>query len=282
VISRMELYSRQPSASPLPLGGFMPSDDPVFVRNIDGLGPVKADINTTELASGRDELFQNSKSGKRNIVITLGLNPDWVDQTMSSLRHLLYRYLIPTQWCKLRFIMDDLPTCDIEGYVESFDPNMFSEDPEIQVSIICPKPDFVDVDATVYTGVVDDGTAEFEFNYEGDVDTGYELRVEASDVNVAYNGGFTIKSVAWDTEQILTVTPVIVDLTKYFKMSSLKGNKRLQTIQASSGAITNLLAKMSDDSVWPVLLPGENVFSIAAEETGQIWTLAYFNRFGGL
>lgn len=282
MITRLELFSRQPSAPPLPLGGFMPSDDPVFVRNIDGLGPVKADVITTELAGGRDELYQDSKSGKRNIVLTLGLNPDWVDQTMATLRQLLYAYLIPQQWCKLRFTSDHMPTVDIEGYVESFDPNMFSADPEIQVSIINPKPDFVEIDATIYTGVVDDGTTELEFNYLGTVDSGFELRVEASDVNVAYNGSFIIKNVAWDIEQIFEVDPVIVDLTKNFKMSSLRGNKRVQTVATAGGAVTNLLAKVTDESTWPILMPGENVFSLAAEEPGQIWTLAYFNRFGGL
>jgi hypothetical protein len=77
-------------------------------------------------------------------VLTLGLNPNWVDQTVASLRRVLYRYLMPEAWTKLRFFSDDMPTVDIEGYVESFDPNMFTQDPEIQVSIICPKPDFIE------------------------------------------------------------------------------------------------------------------------------------------
>lgn len=282
MITRLELFSRQPSAPTLPLGGFMPSDDPVFVRNIDGLGPVKADVLTTELASGRDELYKDSKSGKRNIVLSLGLNPNWVDQTMSTLRQFLYAYLIPQQWCKLRFTSNHMPTVDIEGYVESFDPNMFSEDPEIQVSIICPKPDFIEIESTIYTGVVGDGTTELEFVYLGTVDTGFELRIEASEANADYNGSITIKNTAWDIEQIFVADPVVVNLLKYFKMSSLRGAKRVQNVAASGGAITNLLAKMTDDSVWPILMPGENLFSVAGEEPGQLWTFAYFNRFGGL
>jgi hypothetical protein len=40
--------------------------------------------------------------------------------------------------------------------------------------------------------------------------------------------------------------------------------------------------RVTDDSVWPEIKPGENLFSVAAAETGQEWTLAFFNRYGGL
>jgi hypothetical protein len=151
VLKRMEVTSQFPGAPAIPLGGFMPNDDPVQIRKIDGLGPVKSDISSTPFATGRGELFQGNSTGKRNIVLTLGLNPNWQDQTMTSLRQLLYRYFMPENWSMFRFITDDLPTVYINGVVESFEPNIFEQDPEIQVSILCPKPDFIDVDATLIT-----------------------------------------------------------------------------------------------------------------------------------
>src|SRR4051794_37798090 len=116
------MYSPQPDAPFLPLGGFMPNNDPVHVFNVEGLGPVKAEISSTPFATGRGELYQGSSTGKRNLAFTLGLNPNWDDQTMSSLRQLLYRYFMPEEWVKIRFFSDHLPTCDIEGYVEGFEP----------------------------------------------------------------------------------------------------------------------------------------------------------------
>src|ERR1044072_3263406 len=175
----------------------MPSDDPVQVRNVEGLGPIKADIASTPFATGRGEQYQGSTTDKRNIVSTLGLNPDWENQTMSTLRHLLYRYFMTESWVKLRFYSDYLPPVDIEGYVETFEPNMFSEDPEMSISIICPKPDFIQTDATIVYGVVDDGTLETSFEYIGTIDTGYELRIEASIPNVAYTGPITITTTAF-------------------------------------------------------------------------------------
>jgi hypothetical protein len=283
VITKVEVFSPQPDAPTLPLGGDMPFDDPVFIRNIDGLGPVKADIARTPFASGRGALYQGSTTPDRNIVFTLGFNPDWEGlQTIASLRQILYRYFMPEQWCKLRFFSQELPDVDIEGYVESCEPNMFSQDPEMQVSIICPKPDFIEVDATIYNGVVDDGTLELVFDYSGTIDTGYELRVDFTADNPDYNGPITITHTAFQEDQMFKVDPVQVDGLRYFKMSSVANAKRVQNVTKADGTLTNLLAVMTGDSVWPVLKPGENVLKVAASENGQAWTMAYFNRYGGL
>ena len=282
MLRRLEVFSSNPSAPELPLGGFMPNDDPVQVRHIDGLEPVTAEVASTAFASGRGELLQGSSIGKRNIVLTLGLNPNWVDQTMTTLRHLLYRYLLPEAWTKLRFFSDELPTVDIEGIVESFQPNIFSQDPEIQVSVLCHKPDFIEADATIIEGTVDDGTTEYVFDYVGTVDTGFELRVDRTVANPSYTGGFTIVNRAPVDPQLFEVNPVTVDTTKYFKLSTVRNAKRVSTIAVADGETTNLLSGVTDESVWPHLEPGENVVTVEASEPGQAWTLAYFNRFGGL
>ncbi len=125
----------------------------IQIRDIKGLEPIKAEI--ISVPSNLDgELFQNARLGKRNIVFQFGLNPNWVDQTMSSLRRLLYGYFPPKAIRKLRFYSDDMNSVDISGYVESIEPNMFSQDPEIQVSVICLKPNFISpVDGAVYSGI---------------------------------------------------------------------------------------------------------------------------------
>ena len=282
MLRKLEVFSSNPSAPELPLGGFMPNDDPVQIRSMDGLGPVKAELASTAFASGRGELFQGSSIGKRNIVLNLGLNPNWVDQTMATLRQRLYGYFLPEAWTKLRFFNDHLPAVDIEGIVESFEPNMFSEDPEIQVSILCHRPDFVDIDATFYEGTVDDGTTEYEFIYTGTVATGFELRIDASVAKPSYTGNFTITNQAEEKSQSFEVQGVLVDGTKYFKLSSVRNAKRVQTISKADGLPTNLLSKVTIASVWPEIKPGPNLLSVAASETGQTWTMAYYNKFGGL
>lgn len=259
----------------------MPSDDPVHIRNIDGLNPVKADITTTPSGTSRGETKQGSSTGKRNIVITLGLNPDWSVETMSSLRQRLYSYFMTEAWVKLRFYSDEMATVDIEGTVESCDPNIFSQDPEMQISIINEKPDFIDIDATIYHGTVDDdGETWMEIAYDGTVSSGLELRVDRSVETVAYSGSITISVQNFKGIQVITVNPATVDTLNSYKMSSVQGHKRVQLEALADGAITNLLKGMS--GVWPELQPGENLVNVKAATPGQTWTLAYFNRFGGL
>ena len=279
MITKMEVFGVRPTPA-LSLGGFMPSDDPVVIRNVDGLGPVKSEITTTPSGVSRGETFQGSSTGKRNIVLTLGLNPDWSTQTMSSLRQLLYAYLMPEQWCKLRINSDELPTTDIEGYVESFEPNMFSQDPEIQVSIINPKPDFIEIDATIFKGTVDDGSNQHVINYVGTISAGFEVRIDRTAALVSYSGPLTIKVENSSGIQTITVNPVLVNTVQSYKMSSVQGKKRVQAETIIDGTITNLLKNKS--GVWPELQPGENLISISADLPGQTWTLAYFTRFGGM
>lgn len=258
----------------------MPSDDPVNIRNIDGLGPVKSEITTTPSGTSRGETKSGSSTGKRNIVLTLGLSPDWSTQTMSSLRQLLYAYFMTEQWVKLRFYSDELPTVDIEGTVEAFDPNQFSQDPEIQISIINEKPDFIDIDASIYKGIVDDGTTWLEIDYQGSVSSGLEIRVDRSVELPAYSGPVTISVENFKGVQAIVLDPVTINTIKSYKMSSVQGQKRVQNEAIIDGEITNLLKNMS--GVWPELQPGENLVNVKADSPGQEWTLAYFNRFGGL
>lgn len=290
MIVRMEAYSAQLSAPELQLG---PSDmaggDPVVVRDIQGLGPVKAEFASTPLATGRGEIPQGSSVGKRNIVLTLGLNPNWQDQTIASLRQLLYAYFMPQAWCKMRFYSHDLPPVDIEGFVETMEPNIFSQDPELEISILNHKPDFIDADATVIEGVITNNLIDFVFNYAGTVDTGFELTIKATPARPSYVGGFDfVLKPTGGTPQTFTVTPnVTIDGTKYLKLTTIPaGNRRsLENIAVADGTATNLMAKVATASVWPMIQPGENLFQIFVADNlqlGQKFSFAYFNRYGGL
>jgi len=284
VITKVEVFSDIPDAPELALGGPMASYDPIHVRDLTGLGPVKAEIATTPFATSDGELFQGSTVGKRNIVMTMGFNPNWEEeQTVSSLRQRLYAYLLPKAWTKLRYTSDNLPVVDIEGYVEALEPNIFSQDPEIQASVICPRPDFIDPDAVIINGLVDDGTTENVIDYIGTVPTGFELRIQRTVENPSYTGSFVVTNVMPDeTEQIFEIDPVTVDTTQSFKLSTVKNAKRAGHVDVDDGEFHNLLANVSAVSVWPELRFGENLIKVAAEENDQAWTLAYFNRFGGL
>lgn len=258
----------------------MPNDDPVQIRNIDGLGPVKAEISSTPFATGRGELYQGSSTGKRNIVLTLGLNPNWVDQSMSSLRQLLYRYFMPQAWSKFRFISDEIPTVYINGVVESVEPNIFSQDPEMQVSIICPKPDLIDVDTTLIHGVT--AATSMLVEYAGTVPSGFELHIHASDAVPSFTGDVLVSTLIGSVFQELKLQAVTVDATKYLKLNTTRTTRKIYTTLYEDNQDVNILAKMEKNSDWPEFNPGTNALMVKTSTPGLDWTLGYFNRFGGL
>ncbi|HXQ38634.1 MAG TPA: phage tail domain-containing protein, partial [Anaerolineales bacterium] len=186
MLTKMEVYGVTDGLPEIPLLGDSVDNDLIQIRDIGGLEPVKANINTTPFAGYNGEYYLGSNIGKRNIVVTFGLNPDWEDQSISTLRQLLQSYFMTQNQIKLRFFSDELPTCEILGYTESFEPNRFSKDPEVQVSIICPEPDFVGIVPTVINGTVQNTLEYTEIVYEGSVPTGFVLEVASSVTNPSY------------------------------------------------------------------------------------------------
>jgi hypothetical protein len=281
LFTRMEVVSAQSGAPDLPLGrGFMPYNDPIQIRGIDGLGPVKSDLALTPFATGRGEVYQGISTGKRNIVLTLGLNPNWVDYTMMSLRQLLYRYFMPERWATLRFFSDELPSVYINGVVESFEPNMFAQDPEIQISLICPKPDFIDMETSWRSGTTD-GSETF-IDYIGTVPVGFVLLLAATEEVPTYTGSLRITNTVGDRSQTFSANSVSVDLATdmYVEINTVKTTRHMYNVAGDEAA--NILGKLNSGSVWLELSPGQNTFVVAADEPGLKWSLGYFNRFGGL
>jgi predicted phage tail component-like protein len=254
--------------------------DLIQIRNIEGLGPVKADVNTSPFGSADGESFVGSHVPKRNIVITVGLNPDWNTWSMEALRRALYLYFMPRQPIRLVFdSTDEVPQVYIEGYTESVEPTIFAKDGEIQISIVCPDPYFTAVNPTVIFGNV--GGAYKTIKYNGTIETGYTVKVtqikppDATYISIHTGNPVTSYLRVWAT----------ISATKYYVMSSLIGQKYVQNIELNTGIITNLLSKIVDGSTWPTLKPGNNDFQVLSEVPVSAiaqWELTYFARYGGL
>lgn len=254
------------------------------IRDITGLGPVTADINTSPLGSMDGDSFVGGSVGARNIVLTIKPNPDWRAWTYEKLRRALYEYFMPKRRVRLVFETDEIAPVEILGYVESNEPNIFSKDGEIQVSIICPYPYFTSVNPIVIDGVSTYAReAGVEVDYEGSVETGINVQVSWADT-----GEWTPPYISIQVgDPLLTYFKVnaTVDQYSYFEMSSVSGQKFVQNIAISNGVITNLLSKVQQGSHWPILQPGVNDFSVTTEHseaTELNWRLTYYNRYGGL
>jgi hypothetical protein len=261
--------------------------DLIQIRNIEGLDPVNASVNTSPLGSVDGEAYVGSNVPSRNIVLTIRPNPDWDEWSYEGLRRLIYSYFMPKRSTKLVFYSDDIPPVEISGIVESVEANLFSKDPELLVSIICPDPYFTALVPEVITGQsVRSGGVVHTIDYDGNIEAGIHVKVSAVSGSAPTVIGIQIGD---PTISYFTVE-ASVSSSMYFEMSSIPMQKFVQNVNllpvgdTGSGVITNLLSKVhiEEGSAWPVLQPGESDFSVITDQGVQDWELTYFERFGGL
>ena len=281
MLTQLELFNSRVSTPPFAIEAGSPASDPLRIRRIDGLGPVDASVNTSSYGQIDGESYSGSSIGKRNIVLTIGFNPNWIDQRIESLRAILYKYVMPKSRVRMRFTSTHMPTVEIFGYVESCEPNIFSQDPEMQVSIICPEPYFKDVSATVVNGVTQaiGATTGDDIDYEGSVDAGFVLYVEKGSGS-DYTGPMHVVNAAPNQEFFL-LSEVTVNATDYVDLSTLVGGKYVRKAFVAGGPSQNIMRYVSASSTWSLLKPGVNEFRVLAA-AGLSWTMRYHNRYGGL
>lgn len=118
-----------------------PESSGFAIKKIDGLGPVKADINFTELATSDGAIDNSARLETRNIVISLIFMPH---PTIEDTRLLSYKYFPIKR--NIKFLIEtDNRICQTVGRVESNEPDIFSQQEGCQISIMCPDPHFYSI-----------------------------------------------------------------------------------------------------------------------------------------
>lgn len=123
-----------------------PEKSGFIVKDITGLGPDKADINIMEIASRDGGAFNSARKNTRNIVMQLlfTYDPTLTDVGLYSIedcRHRSYKYFPLKKNVTLTFLTDNREV-KIDGYVESNEPDIFSQQEGCQISILCTNPYF--------------------------------------------------------------------------------------------------------------------------------------------
>lgn len=277
MLTEVKAYSSWRSAPTLQLDADGRAEgDLIQIRNITGLDPVKASVSTSPYGSVDGASYTGSSVQSRNIVLTLKPHPNWDTWTYENLRRLIYSYFMPKLFTRLVFYSDDMDPVEIYGFVEDVSVNIFSKEPELQVSIICPDPYFTALNPTILTGVND---VTNTFDYNGNVESGMIVKV------THVSGTPTTINIQLGDPKI-TNFGVLADVTstKYFELSSIPMRKYVQNINIGTGVIDNLLSNvyLQEGALWPTLQPGENEFKVITDNGVQDYQLIFHERFGGL
>ena len=264
-----------------------PEDSGFIVKSITGLGPGTATINTTEVATNDGSLFNSSRLPSRNIVISLAYM--W-SNTIEEIRQLSYKYF-PIKKKLTVLIEADNRKAQIEGYVETNDPTIFSSNEGSDISIICPNPFFYSagddaINTTSFYGV--EPVFEFPFGneslqenllemgeimnetehvivYSGDAEIGITIYIhaigEATNVTI-YNVG-TREVMKIDTDKMEKFTGSKIITGDEIVICTMKGSKSITLLR--DGKTINILNCLDKDADWFQLSKGDNMFAYTAE-----------------
>ncbi len=240
------------------------------VFKIDGLNPPHATVNSSVNTTTDGSSINSVRLDNRNIVIYTTIEGD-----VEANRINLYKYFPVKKQVKLYF-NNGARNIYICGTVELIECNLFTNKQVAQISIICPRPYFKNVNDLVT--IFSDVSPMFEFPFAISK-TGVELSAitvnqRRSIINIGdVETGVIIKLFSIGTVE----NPIVYDVLKrtHLKLNFTMlpsdtivintnvGEKSIELIR--DGVSYNALGYMAQDSTWFVLESGDNVFTYDAD-----------------
>lgn len=259
------------------------------VLAVSGLNPAPANINTVAVSGIDGTRFNSARIGERNVVISLNIRGD-----IESNRIKLYKYFRVKRPIRVHYKNDHLNVF-IDGYVDTFENNLFTKLQQPQISIICPNPYWKSITETDVD--FDSITDLFEFPFA--IESAGVPFSDLASVTVTY---FNAGDVA--TGGIITFTalangvknPVFYNRTNgtFFGLTYTMQSGDVITINTQQGekgvtllrggVKTSIVNSRSTGSAWLVFDPGENEISYGADEgaTALRVTLQSVQKFEGV
>lgn len=261
-----------------------------LIKSITGLGPAKANVNTTEVSTNDGSLFNSARLSQRNIVLDMVFINTVYGESIEDLRQKSYKYFPLKKSVELT-IETDNRYVKTTGYVESNEPNIFSSQEGTQISIICPDPYFYSAgeDGNNVTNFYSiDPIFEFPFSnesldepllvfgeiqiktegvitYHGDSEIGVMIYIHAigpvTNINI-YNTE-TREVMRINTEKISSLTGKGIVASDDIVINTAKGEKSITLIR--EGVSYNILNCLDKNTDWFTLAKGDNIFAFTAD-----------------
>ncbi len=259
------------------------SDNGFRVIDIEGLDPVPTTLVSSSIANSDGEYYQSSRRVPRNIKFTLALQVGHPDYSVDEIRHSLYKWFAQKIPLTFRFFTTtlDIQTVEIIGRVETVESSPFSKDPVMVISTVCHKPLFVDIrDTQIGAFTYTDTPTTATFFYDGTAETGFMFVMLAeyplNDMIITHKGPDNV-------EKQITLNNMDLQVDDILMLGTESGKKEIVRLRPSEGFLeVSILYTMAAGSQWIELQPGANLFSVQTMSGVNVFTLEYFNKYGGL
>ena len=274
---------------------FHPESSGFIIIKIDGIGPGKATVTKNDSKVYDGGTITSARLPSRNIKMEIQFL--WVN-SIEDVRHKTYKYFPLKKPITLIF-ETDTRTVEIEGVVESNEPDIFSSEESTNISIICPDPYFYASgenarSRTEFSGInplfeipsdigysnesLTEALTEISalyvqsergiMNY-GEVDIGVVISVKPLAI---VKGILTISNVtlgqnmSFDLNKIKTITENDFHLGDELIINTLRGKKSVTLVR--EGKNYNALSCIDTRTDWIYLTSGENTFTYYLDGEG--------------
>lgn len=259
------------------------------ILSVKGLNPPGATINLSDVSGLDGARFNSSKIEIRNVVITLKIEGDIEENRLK-----LYDFFRVKQYTKVCY-KNGKRDVTIEGYVESFDCDFFTQDEQAQISILCP--DSYWQDAFEFIADISQIIAKFEFPFSipgegiefstynehlvaevinvGDVETGVLIQIDVIG---------SVKHLRIYNADTRAVFGFNYDLQygDYVEIDSRTGSKGIYLLR--DGKRINLINYLDKGITWLTLKQGINTFTYTTEDGTEylLIKIATVNKYSGV
>ena len=274
---------------------FHPESSGFIIIKIDGIGPGKATVTKNDSKVYDGGTITSARLPSRNIKMEIQFL--WVN-SIEDVRHKSYKYFPLKKPITLIF-ETDTRTVEIEGVVESNEPDIFSSEESTNISIICPDPYFYASgenarSRTEFSGInplfeipsdtgysnesLTEALTEIStlyvqsergiMNY-GEVDIGVVISIKPLAI---VKGILTISNVtlgqnmSFDLNKIKTITENDFHLGDELIINTLRGKKSVTLVR--EGKNYNALSCIDTRTDWIYLTSGENTFTYYLDGEG--------------
>lgn len=242
------------------------------ILDIQGLNPPQAQVNVTNIAGMDGARFNSAKLQTRNLVITIKINGD-----AEANRIQLYQYF-PTKELVTFYYKNNTRDVYIKGYVETCEVSPFSQDEQMQISIICANPYFKSIDEVIAD--ISNITALFEFPFSINQDEPIPFSsYETNKVTNVFNDGADKTGVTIQIDVLDTVNDILIrntetgdtfELEYAFQQSDRiiintnSGEKSVRLLR--NGVWSNIFGTIVQGSVFLQLATGDNMLAYQIDD----------------
>ena len=265
---------------------FNPEESGFIIKSIEGLGPVKANINFKELATNDGAIDNSARLSSRNIVMSLQFMES---PTIEETRLKSYKYFPIKR--NVKFLIEtDSRICETIGRVETNVPTIFSNAEGCQISILCSNPYFYSAGENGTNQTIFYGTEplfEFPFSnesltedliefgsienrtegtiyYDGDAEIGITIQIHAvgeAEGLVIYNTK-TREIMRINDDKLKSLMGSGIQAGDEITITTSRGEKGIYMLR--SGVTTNILNSLEKPIKWFQLSKGDNTFAYTA------------------